>query len=253
LLPSDNLKTPRVDTETDGNISILTLNAPPANVFSAAMIKALSTACINLPEQTAVLIITGAGQHSFSAGLSIVEQNQNSEEENRAFFLRLYGMLDMIYRLPFPVIAALNGYTLGGGFELALSCDIRIADETAVMGAVGVNLGLVFSTQRLARLIGYGKAKEMLFSGRRMEAREAYELGLVEFVVQAGTSLAQARVLAASIASKDPYNLQAIKKAVNQGLDLDLSQGLELERQYLFEMLDTDNYRQRIKKFVEKK
>ena len=159
----------------------------------------------------------------------------------------------MIYRLPFPVIAALNGYTLGGGFELALSCDIRIADETAVMGAVGVNLGLVFSTQRLARLIGYGKAKEMLFSGRRMEAREAYELGLVEFVVQAGTSLAQARVLAASIACKDPYNLQAIKKAVNQGLDLDLSQGLELERQYLFEMLDTDNYRQRIKKFVEKK
>jgi enoyl-CoA hydratase/carnithine racemase len=253
MLPSDGLKTPRVDTETDGKVSILTLNAPPANVFSSAMIDALNTACRNLPEETAVLIITGAGQHSFSAGLSIVEQDQNSEEENRAFFLRLYGMLDMIYQLPFPVIAALNGYTLGGGFELALSSDIRIADETAVMGAVGVTLGLVFSTQRLARLVGYGRAKELLFTGRRLGAREAQQLGLVEYVVPAGTALSQARKLAAQIANQDPYNLQAIKKAVNQGLNLELSQGLEVERRYLFEMLKTDNYRQRIKKFVEKR
>lgn len=253
MIPADNLNTPRVDTETDGKISILTLNAPPANVFSSAMIEALNTACRNLPEETAVLIITGAGSHSFSAGLSIVEQNQNSEAENRAFFLRLYEMLDMIYQLPCPVIAALNGYTLGGGFELALCSDIRIADETAVMGAVGVNLGLVFSSQRLARLVGYGRAKEMLFTGRRMGAREAHELGLIEHVVQTGTALAQARVLAASIAAKDPYNLQAIKKAVNQGLDRDLSQGLEVERRYLFEMLKTESYRQRTKKFVEKK
>lgn len=252
MIPADNLKTPRVDTERHGKVSILTLNAPPANVFSSAMIEALNTACSNLPEETAVLIITGAGSHSFSAGLSIVEQNQNSEEENRAFFLRLYGMLDMIYQLPCPVIAALNGYTLGGGFELALCSDIRIADETAVMGAVGVNLGLVFSSQRLARLVGYGRAKEMLFTGRRMGAREAHELGLVEYVVPAGTALARAREMAASIAAKDPYNLQAIKRAVNQGLYLDLSQGLEVERRYLFEMLKTENYRQRTKKFVEK-
>jgi enoyl-CoA hydratase/carnithine racemase len=161
--------------------------------------------------------------------------------------------MDMIYQLPFPVIAALNGYTLGGGFELALSSDIRIADETAVMGAVGVTLGLVFSTQRLARLVGYGRAKELLFTGRRLGAREAQQLGLVEYVVPAGTALSQARKLAAQIANQDPYNLQAIKKAVNQGLNLELNQGLEVERRYLFEMLKTDNYRQRIKKFVEKR
>lgn len=253
MLPKENLKKPRVDTETQGNISILTLNAPPANVFSSAMIEALNTACRNLPEQTSVLIITGAGHHSFSAGLSIREQYDNSEEDNQAFFLSLYQMLDMIYQLPCPVIAALNGYTLGAGFELALCSDIRLADETAVMGAVGANLGLVFSTQRLSRLLGYGRAKEMLFTGRRLGAREAHELGLVEYVVPAGTVLTEARKLAATIAAKDPDNLQSIKKAVNQGLDLDLSQGLEVERRYLFEMLGTANYRQRTKKFVEKK
>ncbi len=241
---------PLIDIQIDQQVATLTLNSPPANVISSPMIKELQQACKNLSDTTAVVIITGMGNHSFSTGASIKEQGHNSTEENKHYFLELYHMLENITALPCPVISAINGYALGAGFELALSSDIRIMDETAVMGAVGVNLGLVFSTQRLPRLIGYGKAKEMLFTGRRLPAREALALGIVEYVTPAGLALAKAQEIAAVIASKNVYNLQSIKKAVNQGLDMELGQALKLESSYLFEMLDTENYRRRVKKFL---
>ncbi len=243
----------RLEVVIDGNIAIFTINSPPVNLISPAIIDQMSQACTELPEPIGALILTGAGSRSFSAGLSITEQAQNSREENQNYFIRLYHMLEMIAELPCPVISAINGYALGAGFELALSSDIRVADENSVMGAVGVNLGLVFGTQRLSRLVGPGKAKDLLFTGRRLNAHEACSLGLIEHLAPVGTALSKARKIAESIASKDPGNLRAVKKSVNQGLSLDLSQGLALELRYLLEMLETDNYHQRVQKFVQGK
>ncbi len=244
---------PLLDIKIDQQVATLTLNSPPANVISSPMIKELQQACIRLSGSMAAIIITGRGNHSFSTGASIKEQSQHSAAENKQYFIELYHMLGMIADLPCPVISAINGYALGAGFELALCSDIRIMDETAVMGAVGVNLGLVFSTQRLPRLIGYGKAKEMLFTGRRIDAREAQALGIVEYITPEGLALAKAQEIAGIIASKNAHNLQSIKKAVNQGLNVDLDQGLELESRYLFEMFETENYRLRVKKFLQEK
>ncbi len=242
---------PLLDINIDQQVATLTLNSPPANVISSAMIKELQQACIKLAGNMAAVIITGRGNHSFSTGASIKEQAHNSATENKNYFLELYHMLEIIADLPCPVISAINGYALGAGFELALCSDIRIMDETAVMGAVAVNLGLVFSTQRLPRLIGYGKAKEMLFTGRHIDAREALSLGIVEYVTPAGLALAKAQEMGGIIASKNSHNLQAIKKVVNQGLNMDLSQALEVEARNLFEMFDTENYQLRVKKFLQ--
>ncbi len=241
-----------LDINIDQQIAVLTLNSPPANVISTPMLKDLEQACSDLAGQTSVLIITGAGNHSFSAGANIEEQARYSIQENKHYFLELYHMLEMIADFPCPVISAINGYALGAGFELALCTDIRVLDEQAVMGAVAVNLGLVFSTQRLPRLIGYGKAKELLFTGRRINAAEALALGLVDYVTPAGWALSKAQDLAKTMASKNTYNLQHIKQAVNQGMNMNLTQAMELESQHLFAMFDTENYRRRLKKFLHK-
>ncbi|KUG03295.1 enoyl-coa hydratase [hydrocarbon metagenome] len=239
-----------IDINTDQQVATITLDSPPANVISSSMVKELQQACLELARTMTAVIITGRGNHSFSTGASIKEQGHNSPADNQNYFLELYHMLETIADLPCPIIAAINGYALGAGFELALCSDIRIMDETAVMGAVGVNLGLVFSTQRLPRLIGAGKAKEMLFTGRRLDAREALALGIVEYVTPAGLALTKAQEIAKVIASKNTHNLHSIKKAVNQGLNMDLAQALELESRYLIEMLDTENYRLRVKRFL---
>ncbi len=241
---------PLLDITIDHQVATLTLNSPPANILSSSMIRELQQACLKISDQVATVIITGSGNHSFSTGASIYEQAHNSVTENKIYFQELYHMLETIAELPCPVIAAINGYALGGGFELALGSDIRIMDETAFVGAVAVNLGIVFCTQRLSRLIGYGKAKEMLFTGRRVDAIEAHSLGIVEYVTPAGSALVKAQQIAQIISSKNIRNLQVIKQSVNKGLNLELSQGLELESQYLFEMLDTDYYRLQAKKFV---
>jgi len=204
-------------------------------------------------ENLAVIILTGAGDHSFSIGASINEQSKNSPEANKTYFSELYTMLEMLANMNCPVISAINGYAVGAGFEMALCTDIRIIEEHAIMGAVAVNLGLIFCTQKLPRLVGSGRAKELLFTGRHIPAREALDLDLAEYLTPAHMALSKAQEIAEIIVSKDRYNVQCIKKAVDRGLNLEITQAMKVESDYLFKMFYTDNYRNRVKKFIEKK
>lgn len=237
--------------EINQKVALLTLNFPPANVLSSKMIAQIKDACIRLAgEDIAVLILTGQGSRIFCAGASINEQAANTLEANKAYFAELYSMLEMLANFKYPVIAAINGYAMGAGLELALCADIRIMSSSATLAAAGVNIGLVFCTQRLPRLIGYGRAKELLFTGRGVDPQEALRLGIVEYVTPKDMALEKAQEIAALIASKDSRNLQCVKASVNQGMNLVLEEGVRLESEYLTEMFSSQNFHERIDRFL---
>lgn len=249
MLPFDHYDL--LNIEVQQKVASLTLNFPPANVLSSRMIAQIKDACIHLAgEDIAVLIITGQGNRIFCAGASINEQAANTLEANKAYFAELYGMLEMLANFKYPVLAAINGYAMGAGLELALCADIRIMSSNSTLAAAGVNIGLVFCTQRLPRLIGYGRAKELLFTARKVDPQEALRLGIVEYITPENMALTKAREIAQIISSKDSRNLQCVKASVNQGMDLILEEGVRLESKYLMEMFSSDNFHERIDRFL---
>jgi len=203
-----------------------------------------------------VVILTGSGEKAFVAGADITEMQHKSAIEGRNFGKLGQAVFNKIENLPQPVIAAVNGFALGGGCELAMSCDIRIASEKAKFGQPEVLLGVVAAfagTQRLPRLVGKGRAKKLLFTGDQIDAAEACRIGLVNKVVPAGELLTAAKALAAKIISRGPVAVQLCKAAVNEGLDMDLESGQAYEAEVFGLCFATADQKEGMNAFVEKR
>lgn len=240
-------------TEYDEAVVSITLNNPPANVLSRAMVEQLSQVFYDLENiNAAAVIITGQGARSFCAGADIRELTENESNQNRAYFAMIYQTLKLIANCKAPVLAAVNGYACGAGLELALCADIRVMDQKAQMAATGVNLNLVFCTQRLPRLIGPGRAKDMLLYARPVSSSEAREIGLAEHVALPGESYGKAREIAMQISKKGRIAVQNIKQTLNRGFELPLDEALDLESESINQMLDTGEFDRRARSFLDR-
>lgn len=183
-------------------------------------------------DSSKVVIITGSGNKAFSAGADIEYMNKIGPTEAEKYALQGHKVLNKIENLQKPVIAAINGYALGGGCELALSCDIRFASQNAQLGQPEVTLGICpgwGGTQRLLRIVGPARAKELIFSGRKIGAEEALSMGLVNKIFSSDMLLSETRALAKTIAKNSSYAVGISKMLVNKGLDSSLDTGLKLE------------------------
>lgn len=216
-------------------IAILTLNRPQAmNSLNFAMLNQLSSAVDDLTfrDDIRCLIITGAGDRAFCAGADLKERATLSQDEVKRFILTIRNLLTSIQNFSKPVIAAVNGIALGGGTELALASDIRIAAATAVMGLTETRLAIIpggGGTQRLPRIIGVAKAKELIFTGRRVDAKEALEIGLVNQTCAPRELLDHCFAMAEMIKETGPIAVEMAKYAINQGIETDLATGLAIE------------------------
>ena len=223
-----------VKLDQNGHVLIITINRPDAlNALNLKVLAELEEAIGSINrDQVRCIIVTGAGTKAFVAGADIAQMQKLTKKEGKEF--SQFG--NMVFRalemLPVPVIAAVNGFALGGGYELALACDIRIASENAVFGQPEVSLGICAGfggTQRLPRLIGEGHAKQLLYSAARIKAQEALEIGLVNQVCPQEELMDKALALANAIAANAPIAVRATKMAINQGLSMDIDAGLALE------------------------
>ncbi|MEB3186452.1 MAG: enoyl-CoA hydratase-related protein [bacterium] len=217
------------------HVRILRLDRPEKlNAFNFALLRALADAvrATALSRDVRVVVVTGAGDRAFSAGADLAERATLTRDEVREFLALIRDTFTRLEQLPQPVIAAVNGVALGGGCELALAADIRLASDRALMGLTETGLGIIpgaGGTQRLPRLVGRGRAREMVFSARRVSAQEALDIGLVE-ALHPPTDLMEAALdLARRIAGNAPLAVTQAKLAINRGLETDLATGLALE------------------------
>ena len=247
-----------VDYEVEGHVGIMTINRPKAlNALNEDVLKDLGAAfdAVNLDE-IRVVILTGAGEKSFVAGADIAAMSTMTKAEGEAFGKFGNDVFRKIEVFPVPVIAAVNGFALGGGNELAMSCDIRICSENAVFGQPEVGLGITpgfGGTQRLARLIGPGKAKEMVYGGRNNKADEAYRVGLVNAVYPQEELMAAAKKLASGIAKNAPIAVRNCKKAINDGLEADMDQAIVVEEKLFGDCFETEDQKEGMAAFLEKR
>jgi enoyl-CoA hydratase/carnithine racemase len=245
--------------ERDAGVVVLTVNRPKVlNALNTQTLDELRRAILDLKHDAAVraVILTGAGEKAFVAGADINELAVQSPTGGREHAVRGQHVLDLIEHLGKPVIAAINGYALGGGCELAMACTIRIAADTAKLGQPEINLGILpgyAGTQRLARIIGRGRALEMLLTGDQLSAQEAHRLGLVNRVVPAASLMAEARALAATLASKAPIAVRYILEAVHKGLEMPFPQAQIFEATLFGLVASTDDMREGTKAFLEKR
>ncbi len=246
--------------EREGPVAVVTLNRPKVlNALNAAMIGELRElfAAFELDDAVRAVVLTGAGDRAFAAGADIGELNALPSPVAAVRLARRGQALTLqIERLSKPVIAAVNGFALGGGCELAMGCDIRIASENAKFGQPEVNLGLLpgyGGTQRTAKLLGRGMAMYLCLSGEPIDAREAHRAGLVERVVPHAELLAEAKRVAGVIAAKAPLAIAAAKRAVDDGLALPLAAGLEIEALHFATLVGTADFAEGTKAFLEKR
>lgn len=247
-----------VDYSQDGYIGIVTINRPKAlNALNEEVLKDIEAVfdAVDL-NATRVLIVTGAGEKAFVAGADIAAMSTMTKKEGEAFGKFGNDIFRKIETFPIPVIAAVNGFALGGGNELAMSCDIRICSENAVFGQPEVGLGITpgfGGTQRLARIIGVGKAKEMVYGGRNIKADEAYRIGLVNAVYPAEELMAAAMKLAGSIAKNAPIAVRNCKKAMNDGLQTDMDAAIVIEEKLFGDCFESEDQREGMAAFLEKR
>jgi enoyl-CoA hydratase len=243
--------------ESQGPIITITFNRPKAlNALNNATIRELDAAIGGLPAGTRGLILTGGGEKAFVAGADIAEMRGLSAAEARAFGELGQRVLRRLEELPFVTIAAINGFALGGGLELAMSCDLLYASENAKLGQPEVNLGIIpgfGGTQRLARLIGPQLAREMIFTGAPIDGATAKARGLVCDVVPLAELLPRVRKVAETIASKGPLAIAAAKRAIGQGWDVDIDAGLRLEVDGFAGLFDSADRKEGMTAFLEKR
>lgn len=247
-----------VDYKADGHVGIITINRPKAlNALNEDVLKDIEAAfdAVDLSEIRAI-IVTGAGEKSFVAGADIAAMSTMTKEQGEAFGKFGNDIFRKIETFPVPVIAAVNGFALGGGNELAMSCDIRICSDNALFGQPEVGLGITpgfGGTQRLARLIGVGKAKEMVYGARNIKADEAYRLGLVNAVYTQEELMPAAMKLASGIAKNAPIAVRNSKKAMNEGLQVDMDQAIVIEEKAFGDCFETEDQREGMTAFLEKR
>jgi len=225
----------RLLVEKADGVAVLTLNRPEAlNALDSSLLRELRARLHRLADdpEVRVVILTGAGDRAFSAGADVREMRGKDPWQAREFSRLGHEVTLAIERMDKPVIAAINGVALGGGCELAIACDIRVAADSARLGQPEVGLGILpgwGATQRLPRLVGLGRARELIYTGRIVTAQEAYNIGLVDSVVSASGLQEECRKLAATIVQKAPLAVAFSKRAINYGMDAGMVAGLALE------------------------
>ncbi len=245
--------------ERDGGVATLTLNRPESmNAFSVALLEELKTRLQEIEADPAVrvVIVTGAGEKAFSAGADLKERREMTPRQVSDFLTNIGEVFTMVEELRQPVIAAVNGFALGGGLELALASDIRLFADHAKVGQTEVRLAIIpgaGGTQRLPRLVGKGKAKEMIFTGRRIDAQEALAMGLANYVHPGERLMEESRILARQIGEGGPIALQQAKIAINKGLDTDLRSGLRIESDAYAVLMDTEDRLEGLAAFRDKR
>ena len=246
-----------VTSTQEGPILTLTLNRPEAlNALNAQVLDDLDAALDAVDLDTVrCLILTGVGDRAFAAGADIAAMANMTPEEAAAFSRRGNEVFRRIETFPLPTVAAVNGYALGGGCELAMACDIRLCSENAVFGQPEVTLGITpgfGGTQRLMRLVGMGKAKELIFSARNVKAPKALEIGLVNAVYPPEELLPAAKKLGARIAKHAPIAVRACKAAMNEGIDLPMDEAVDAEIREFSGCFETEDQKRGMAAFLSK-
>jgi enoyl-CoA hydratase len=247
-----------VELTVNNGVGVIIINNPPVNALTLEVREQLQEVLQDVEQNSEIraIVITGAGPKCFVAGADIKDfpnQMEVGPRENATIYKEMFSYLE---NTPKPVICALNGLALGGGLELALSCDIRITEEKVKLGLTEVNLGLIpglGGTQRLARLVGPAKAKELLFTGKIVKADEALRIGLVNQVVADGESLNEALKLANKLAKGAGVAIGFDKFLVNRGIELELVDALEMEMQYVEKVFETEDLREGLDAFINKR
>jgi enoyl-CoA hydratase len=245
--------------QTDNGIGMITLNRPKAlNALNSELLTELNGLLDEIAQDDSVkvVIITGSGDKAFVAGADIAEMQNISPLEGRAFGKFGQAIFNKLENIPQPVIAAVNGFALGGGCELAMACDIRIASDKAKFGQPEVGLGIVpgfGGTQRLPRLIGKGRAKELLYTADMINAEEAYRIGLVNRIVAADELLSTAKELAEKIMARAQAAVRLCKAAVNTGMDTDLESGIAYEAEVFGLCFATADQKEGMSAFIGKR
>ncbi len=249
-----------IRTEVADRIATLTVDHPPVNSFNTQVVTELGEAIDELlaDDEVKAIVITGGGTNAFVAGADIPEIKmlldqpgglKVASEQGQTLFLK-------IEKATKPIIAAINGFCLGGGLELAMACHMRVCSDRARLGQPEINLGIIpgwGGTQRLARIVGKGKAIELILTGDMITAQEAYRLGLVNKVVPAGAVLKEARGLARKIVSKSKFPIAAALRAITEGLSVPIEEGLKIEAEEFGLLADTEDAREGVSAFLEKR
>jgi len=245
--------------EKSERVATITLNRPEAlNAFSKEVVEEVSQALEDAKndENIRVVVLTGAGEKAFSAGADIKAMIGMNAIKARELSLMGEKLCLALENLEKPVIAALNGYAVGGGLEVAMSCDLRIASENARVGQTEINIGLIpgwGGTQRLTRLIGRTKAKELVFTGRMIDAKTAEQLGILNMVVPADKLKETVRQFALDLTTKAPVAIRVAKALINKGADESLDSALALEREGFSVVASTEDLQEGVKAFTEKR
>jgi enoyl-CoA hydratase len=260
-----------VTYETEGAVGIITISREKAlNALNSQVLDDIKAAFDAVDLNTVrCLILTGAGDKSFVAGADIGEMSTLTKAEGEAFGKKGNDVFLSIEKFPIPVIAAINGFALGGGNEIAMSCDIRLCSDNAVFGQPEVGLGITpgfGGTQRLARLVGAGVAKQLVYTARNIKAAEAYRIGLVNEVFSATVDeagnvtataqenlMAAAKKMAAGIAANAPIAVRASKKAINDGLQVSIDEGVAIEEKLFGSCFESEDQKEGMANFLRKK
>lgn len=248
-----------IEVTRENSVAIVTVNRPDAlNAFNTELVLELTNQinALKADDSVRVVILTGAGDRAFIAGADIQEMSEKDFDGALAFSKRGQTLCDAIQGMPQPVIAAINGFALGGGCEIAMACDVRLAAETARLGQPEVGLGIPpgwGGTQRLPRIVGIGRAKEIIYSGRYVGAQEAKEIGLVNAVYPAEQLMDEARKLAQSFLGKAPGALAASKKLINRTMETSISSGTLHEAKLFAESFQSDEQAEGMEAFLERR
>jgi enoyl-CoA hydratase len=236
------------------HIVVLTIDSPPSNAFTwesrQSMLRALDV--VEADDDVRAVVITGTGR-AFTSGANLREDEALTDEQLADYIGEFSGMLNRIEALRMPVVAAINGATVGGGLEFALACDIRLASNEAFFVAAGVNVGLIVSFWRLPRVVGLGPAKEIILTGSRYTAEQAMRWGLVTEVHEPDALLPAALAKAQRIATRAPLSVEAAKSAVTSAFELSFDEGQALQAAKFVEMYRTEDHREALRAFFEKR
>lgn len=244
--------------EADGAVATITINRPKAlNALNSQVLDELDQTLDAIDLDTVrCVILTGAGDKSFVAGADIGEMSTLTKAEGEAFGKKGNDVFRKLETLPIPVIAAVNGFALGGGCEISMSCDIRICSENAMFGQPEVGLGITpgfGGTQRLARTVGVGMAKQLIYTARNIKADEAYRIGLVNAVYPQEELMEQAKKMASTIAKNAPIAVRNCKKAINDGLQVDIDQAIVIEEKLFGGCFETEDQKAGMGNFLASK